>query len=157
MFKTFRARGLAAVVLSFAMTSCFSGSALSPEETVQGYLTAFQSGDFEKAYSFVSKGMARDKTKEEWATEQRNMVLKAEAQIIEFTIYPGVTGEESASVPNVLRAKDKLFNQTGALEYEVYELIFTEEKWAIDHSRLLIGKEAIAEVFPADVAESAQE
>jgi hypothetical protein len=124
---------------------------------VRGYLTAFQAGDFETAYAFVSKGMARGQTKEDWAVEQQGLVRRAEAEIIDFTIYPGATREGSASVPNVLHAKDKLFNQTGALEYEVYELLYTGGKWKIDHPRLLISKEAIAEVFPSEVAESVTE
>lgn len=157
MFVTFSLRYFVLTVLCLGTTSCFNGTILSPEETVSRYLAAFQEGDFETAYSLVSKGMTRDQTKVDWVVEQQGLIQRAKAEILDFTVYPGVTRENSATVPNVLHAKDKLFNQTGALEYEVYELLYTEGGWKIDRQRLVIGKEAIAEVFPTEVAESVTE
>ncbi len=128
-----------------------------PEDAVRGYLSAFQKGEYAEAYAFVSKAMSRGQNREEWAKDQAALIARSEAQILDFTIFPGKTEGEKATVPNLLKSKDKLFNQTGALEYELYILVQEDGGWKIDHQKLLMDPAGVAEWFPPDVAAGATE
>ena len=79
---------------------------LSPEKTVESYLSAAQKGDFGAAYQYVSKGMAQDKGREAWAKEQQTIMQFSGVKILGFQVFPSKVEGEKAYVPNILDSQD---------------------------------------------------
>ena len=57
--------------------------------------------------------------------------------------------EDSAVVPNVLKAKDK-FNNQGSTEFELYTVIKADGGWKLDSQELLFEEADIRKWFPND-------
>ncbi len=119
----------------------------TPEETVTQYLRALQAGDFRAAYPLVSRAMAQHKEREEWAKEQQWIAQMAEFKIFEFHVYPGRIDGETATVPNLLSSQDKLLNQLGVPEHELYTLIREDGRWKINQQQLVEPSE-LGKWFP---------
>lgn len=119
----------------------------SPEETVKSYLTAVKAGNFAEAYQYISKSMARNKSKEEWVKEQQWVMQMAEAKIFEFKVYPSKVEGEKAFVPNVLNSQDKYLNQLGVEEQELYTLIREDGSWKINQQEI-VEREDLDKWFP---------
>ena len=124
--------------------------ALTPEETVKQYLTAFQSGDFKAAYPLVSKEMAQNKSLEDWSKEQQWVMQMAEAKIFDFKVYPGKIEGDKAYVPNVLNSQDKFLNQLGVVEHELYTLIREDGRWKINQQQI-VERLDLPKWFPSEV------
>lgn len=138
------------VVMAGLVLMCagFAGAAeLNPEETVKSYLTAVKAGNFADAYQYVSKSMARNKSKDEWVKEQQWVMQMAEAKIFEFKVYPSKVQGEKAFVPNVLSSQDKYLNQLGVEEQELYTLIREEGRWKISQQEI-VEREDLDKWFP---------
>ena len=125
---------------------------LTPEQTVTRYLSALKDGKFAEAYDYISKGMAQNKARDEWAKEQQWMMQASEAKIFEFKVYPGKLKGDKAYVPDLLSSQDKFLNQLGVEEHELYTLIREDGKWKIDQQQDL-ERSDVAEWFPAQPAE----
>jgi len=110
---------------------------LTPEETVTRYLEALKAGNFASAYDYISAGMARHKSREDWAKEQQWTMQMAEAKIFDFHVYPGKVEGAVARVPDILSSQDKFLNQLGVQEHELYTLIREQGRWKIDQQQLL--------------------
>lgn len=119
----------------------------TPEETVKNYLTAVKAGNFADAYQYISKSMARNKTKDDWVKEQQWVMQMAEAKIFEFKVYPSKVQGEKAFVPNVLSSQDKYLNQLGVEEQELYTLIREDGSWKISQQEI-VEREDLDKWFP---------
>ena len=128
---------MAGGTLLLICAASFGAEGLSPEETVKEYLTVFQAGNFVAAYPLVSKAMAQNKSKDEWAKEQQWFMQMAEVKIFEFTVYPGTVEGDKAYVPNLLSSQDKFLNQLGLEEHELYTLIREDGAWRIDQQQIV--------------------
>lgn len=138
---------VAALVLTGAARAVHA-EGLSPEETVTRYLTALKAGKFADAYDCVSKDMAQNKSRDDWAKEQQWMMQASEAKIFEFKVYPGKIEGDQARVPNILSSQDKFLNQLGVEEQELYTLIREDGRWKINQQQI-VEKADIPKWFPA--------
>ena len=120
---------------------------LSPDKTVEKYLSAMQANEFDEAYDYVSEGLRGGKAREEWVKEQQYIVQMGEVKIFGFKVFKPVMVGEVAKVPNILKSQDKYLNQLGLDEYEVYDLVKEGGKWRIDQQTLVEGPER-KEYFP---------
>jgi hypothetical protein len=112
-------------------------AALTPEETVTRYLEALKAGNFSAAYDYLSKDMVQHKSRADWAQEQQWSMQMADTKIFEFHVYPGKIDGDRARVPDILSSQDKLLNQLGLPEHELYSLIRENGRWKIDQQVLL--------------------
>lgn len=148
-------RSLAVVALLALSFGTARAAELTPEETVKAYLTALQSGKFEDAYPYVSKEMAQNKSREEWAKEQQWIMQMSEAKIFDFQVYPGKVQGDKALVPNLLSSQDKFLNQLGVEEHELYTLIREDGRWKINQQQL-VEPQDLAKWFPPGPGQSGQ-
>jgi len=137
----------ALLVLSVSLAAPARGGELTPEETVQKYLTAMKAGNFKDAYQYVSKGMAQGKSQEEWAKEQQWVFQMAEAKIFEFKTFPATIKGDTAYVPDILNSQDKFLNQLGVEEHELYTLVREDSQWKINQQED-VEREDLAKWFP---------
>jgi len=143
---------VAAVALAMATVAGGArADELTPEQTVNGYLSALKNGKFAEAYDYISKGMAQNKGRDEWAKEQQWMMQASEAKIFDFKVYPGKIKGDKAYVPDLLSSQDKFLNQLGVEEHELYTLVREDGKWKIDQQQDL-ERSNVAEWFPAQPA-----
>jgi hypothetical protein len=132
-----RVTQMLAIALCLVLSVAATTAEMGPEETVKRYLTAFQAGDFDAAYPFVSKAMSQNKDGEDWAKEQQWIMQMAEVKIFEFHVYPGKVEGDKAYVPNLLSSQDKFLNQLGVEEHELYTLIREDERWKINQQQIV--------------------
>jgi len=151
----FKRGGSAAILVCAAALAILPGArawadAKGPEEVVRTYLTALQKGDFGAAYDCLTPYMVRDEQKDAWVKEQTVIMKLAEAQISSFQVFPAKVNGDKASVPNLLKSKDKFINQTGEPEYELYTLVRGggDQSWKIDRQEL-VETDAVSKWFPA--------
>jgi hypothetical protein len=130
-------RSLVMVALVVVGRSDAAGEPRTPEATLQQYLQALQAGKAEDAYEYVSKAMRAGKSREVWAKEQREVGSFAEVKIFGFEVGTAKVEGDVAKVPNVLRSQDKLINQMGLTEYELYTLVREDGQWRIDQQVLV--------------------
>ena len=133
-----------------ARTAIAAPAALSPEETVRRYLAALKDANFTQAYDLVSKAMKQGKDREVWVKEQQAGMAFADVKIFEFTVYPGKVAGEKAQVPNILSSQDRLVNQLGLTEYELYTLVKENGAWKVDQ-QLIVEPPDIPKWFPKKV------
>ena len=132
-------------------TSPVGAKELTPEETVQKYLTAMKAGNFKEAYQYVSKAMAQGRSQDDWAKEQQWIFQMAEAKIFEFKTFPAKIKGDKAFVPNILSSQDKFLNQLGVEEHELYTLVREDNQWKINQQED-VERENLAEWFPQQKA-----
>jgi hypothetical protein len=147
------ARALAIAFLACVAARALGAGALTPEETVRRYLQATKDGKFGDAYDLVSPAMKRDKDREVWVKEQQAGMAFADVKIFEFTVYPGKIEGEKAQVPNILSSQDRLVNQLGLTEYELYTLVKEGGAWKVDQ-QLIVEPPDIPKWFPKKVPSS---
>ena len=136
------------VLLALALVPARAASAASdPSETVRRYLGALKSGDFDAAYDLVSAAMRQGKAREAWVKEQRTLMAFADVKIFGFDVQPATIEGEVARVPNVLSSQDRLVNQIGLTEYELYTLVKESGAWKVD-SQLLVEPRDLPRWFP---------
>jgi hypothetical protein len=141
------ARALTIAVLGCVAARALGADALTPEETVRRYLQATKDGKFGDAYDLVSAAMKRGKDREVWVKEQQAGMAFADVKIFEFTVYPGKIEGEKAQVPNILSSQDRLVNQLGLTEYELYTLVKEGGAWKVDQ-QLIVEPPDIPKWFP---------
>lgn len=137
-------------ILALLVSTSVPGAAgePTPEETVKAYLTAMKAGKFAEAYPYVSKGMAANKSLDDWSKEQQWIMQMAEVKIFEFHVYPGKIEGDKAYVPNLLSSQDKFLNQLGVEEHELYTLIREDGRWKIEQQQI-VERSDMAKWFPA--------
>ena len=140
-------RMLAIAFLGMVAAHALGADALTPEETVRRYLQATKDGKFGDAYDLVSAAMRRGKDREVWVKEQQAGMAFADVKIFEFTVYPGKLEGEKAQVPNILSSQDRLVNQLGLTEYELYTLVKEGGAWKVDQ-QLIVEPPDIPKWFP---------
>ena len=141
------ARALAFALLGCVAARALGADALKPEETVRRYLQAAKDGKFGDAYDLVSAAMKRGKEREVWVKEQQAGMAFADVKIFEFTVYPGKIEGDRARVPNILSSQDRLVNQLGLTEYELYTLVKEGGAWKVDQ-QLIVEPPDIPKWFP---------
>jgi hypothetical protein len=129
--------------------TAWAGDAPTPEETVTQYLTAVKAGDFNAAYPLISKSMAQNKNREEWASEQQWVVKMAEVKIIAFRVFPGKIEGERAYVPNLLNSQDTFVKRLDVQEHELYTLLREDGRWKVDQQQI-VERSDLSKWFPAD-------
>lgn len=148
------ARVAVVAVAIFGAALALAAEGLTPEKTLERYLTAIQEQDFDDAYDLVSKGMKTDRktgavrTREVWVKESQFVMQLSEAKIFDFKIFPGKVEGEVAQVPNILSSQDKFLNQLGVEEYELYTLIREDGAWKVDQQEMVIDKAGLTRWFP---------
>ena len=126
-----------------------------PEAAVKGYLTAMQKLRFDDAYKFVTENMTDGKSMKEWGLLQQYFYLGGEVIIFGISVRNAISTEGDpqcisvATVPNVLKSRDK-FNNQGTTEFELYWVIKDGEGWKVDSLEVLFDKKRIESWFPGD-------
>jgi hypothetical protein len=131
------ARRLMAIVGMVLVVGVAGAGELTPEDTVKAYLKALQAGDFNAAYTLVSKDMTQGKSRDEWVKAQQWVVQASEARILSFHVYPGKIEGDKAYVPNLLSSRDKVLNKLGLEENELYTLVREEGHWKVDQQEIV--------------------
>jgi hypothetical protein len=145
-----RASAVLAVVL---LAACSSGGPQTPEEVVKAYLTAWRNHDYYTAYPLLTPYMQQDLSREAWATEQDAITKVAEVQIFSFQVFPARVEGDKATVPNLLKSKDKYINQLGKNEYELYTVLRSPDgNWRIDKQEL-VESDGVSKWFPESARE----
>ena len=122
-------------------------AALTPEETVKRYLQDVKDQKFEDAYGLISRAMKQGKERDAWVKEQRDGMAWAEVKIFSFDVGTGKIEGNKALVPNVLSSQDRLVNQLGLTEYELYTLLKEDGAWKVD-SQVIVEPPDIPKWFP---------
>ncbi len=126
-----------------------------PHGAVQNYITAMQNHAFAKAYDFVTASMTDGKSREDWAAQQKLFYEGGEVNVLGMDIRKAqaVEGDaacaKKASVPNILKSRDK-FNNQGTTEFEVYTVVKDGEAWKIDAQETLFDAEGVKKWFPGE-------
>lgn len=141
------ARAMVALVIVTVTVARAATPQRAPEETLREYLTALKEGKIETAYDRVSKAMRHGKSREDWAKEQREFGSLADVKIFGFDVGASKIEGEKAFVPNVLKSQDKLINQMGLTEYELYTLIVEDGEWKVDQ-QILVEPQDMGKWFP---------
>ena len=143
------------VVISVLALSVSAAPAADPgpEDTVKNYLAALKTGNYGAAYDYISKTMARNKSKDEWVKEQQWVMQMSEAKIFDYKVYPAKVEGDKAFVPNVLSSQDKYLNQLGVEEQELYTLIREDGRWKINQQQI-VEKEDLDKWFPASTGQT---
>jgi len=128
---------VAALAVATFAAGAMAAAAASPEETVKSWLAAMKAHEFEKAYQYISKGMAGGKDVEAWSKEQKYIFETTDLKIFKYEVFPGKAEGETAKVPNILSSQDKFLNQLGADEYELYTLVKEDGQWKIDQQEIV--------------------
>ena len=144
--------GGAAVLSVAAHAQNTAPPALTPEATVTRYLEALKAGNLSAAYDYLSAAMVQHKSRDDWAKEQQWSMQMSDVKIFEFHVYPGKIEGETARVPDILSSQDKLLNQLGLPEHELYTLIREDGRWKIDQQLLLEHSEQ-GKWFPTPAAD----
>jgi hypothetical protein len=126
----------------------------TPEETVRRYLQAMKDGKFSDAYAVISKAMKQGKDQGAWVKEQRDGMAWAEVKIFSFQVQPGRIEGDKALVPNILSSQDRLVNQLGLTEYELYTLLKEDGSWKVDQ-QVIVEPSEVAKWFPKARPEAA--
>jgi hypothetical protein len=113
----------------------------TPEQVVAHYLSAIKSYDFPEAHLYLTDEMTRGFDAFNWAVEQKQIYKYAEVEIYGYKVYEAVIQDNKASVPNILRSRDKFINKSGADEYEIYVLNKVGGDWYIDRQKLVNEKD----------------
>ena len=141
----------------------FTGSALAaecgddsgPHAALDGYLKAMQAHLFNDAYDFVTTNMTDGKSREDWAAQQKLFYQGGEVNILNIDIRKAQTTDDDAacankaSVPNILKSRDK-FNNQGTTEFEVYVAVKDGETWKVDSQETLFDAEGVQKWFPGE-------
>jgi hypothetical protein len=155
MAKPFPRIGLVlGLLLVVAVATPGRAEELSPEETLERYLTALQRQDFDNAYDLVSKAMKTDrktgkvKSREVWAKQSQYLFDFSDAKIFDFEVGKAKIDGDTALVPNLLSSQDRFLNQLGVDEHEVYTLLKEDGAWKVDRQEEVIEAAEIAKWFP---------
>lgn len=134
-----------------------------PRLAVEMYLTSMKDYRFEDAFDSVTAKMTDNAAREEWAGGQRRIFEYGEVEMdapdareAHRAIQNVFFCEDSAVVPNVLKAKDK-FNNQGSTEFELYTVIKVDGGWKLDSQELLFEEADIHKWFPNDEIPEFQE
>ena len=119
----------------------------TPEETVRAYLQAMKDAKFEVSYGLISKAMKQGKDRDAWAKEQRDGMAWADVKIFSFQVRPGKIEGDKALVPNILSSQDRMVNQLGLTEYELYTLLREGGLWKVDQ-QVIVEAPDIPKWFP---------
>lgn len=127
-----------------------------PRAVVEMYLTAVKDYRFEDAFDHLTSGMTDNTEREAWAAGQRRVYEYGEVEVDDPDVrapHRAIKNvffcENSAIVPNVLKAKDK-FNNQGSTEFELYTVVKEGETWKVDSQELLFEEPNIRKWFPDD-------
>ncbi len=125
----------------------------APRQAVVSYLEAMKAGRFADAYDFVTPTMTDGRPREEWAGLQRKMFELGGVSLGDIDVHPArrmhvtaLSCADTAQVPNVLHATDRLNNQ-GSTEFEIYTVVRQDGQWRIDSQETLFDESKIQEWF----------
>lgn len=134
-------------------TDCADDS--GPHGALDNYLKAMQSHSFDKAYEFVTANMTDGKSREDWAAQQKLFYEGGEVNILNIDIRKSQGTDDDASctkkasVPNILKSRDK-FNNQGTTEFEVYQAVKDGETWKVDAQETLFDAAGVQKWFPGE-------
>ncbi len=146
---------LAGVLLTGAAMAADCGNDSGPHTALENYLKAMQDHNFNKAYDFVTASMTDGKSREDWAAQQKLFYEGGEVNILSVDIRKAqATGDDAAcakkaSVPNILKSRDK-FNNQGTTEFEVYVAVKDGETWKVDAQETLFDAAGVQKWFPGE-------
>jgi len=135
------------LLLCTSPTAAATRTVRTPEDTVRRYLQAMKDGKFEDAYDVISRAMKQGKDREAWVKEQRSGMAWADVKIFDFQVRPGKVEGGKAYVPNVLSSQDRLVNQLGLTEYELYTLLKEDGVWKVDQ-QVIVEPPDVPKWFP---------
>jgi len=147
--------GLLLLLPSLVMAvPCEDGS--GPQAAVSNYLVAMQEHRFKDAYDYVTSNMTDGKPREEWAALQKVFYEGGGVNIFGIDIRAAQSTEADvacaarASVPNVLKSRDK-FNNQGTTEFEIYVTVKDSDGWRVDSQETLFEQAEVDQWFPGEV------
>ena len=133
--------------LLLAVPFCAAAEPPTPETVLKSYLGALKRGDYETAYSHISKAMRQGKDEAAWMEETKSFMAFADVKIFDYTVHPGKIQGDTARVPNVLESQDRFVNALGLTEHELYTLVREDGAWKVD-SQLLLEPAEVPKWFP---------
>ncbi len=104
---------------------------LTPEETVTGFYNSIQSGEYEKAYDFISQKMKDGKNCKEWAADWKKTVDFGQVVLIEFGVESAKIEGDKATV-RAWNKSSAIFNKDGIVEHETDHLEIEDGIWKLD-------------------------
>jgi hypothetical protein len=146
---------LAGMLVSASALAVECADDSGPHKALESYLTAMQAHKFNDAYNFVTASMTDGKSREDWAAQQKLFYEGGEVNILNIDIRKAqgtsddATCAKKASVPNILKSRDK-FNNQGTTEFEVYVAVKDGETWKIDSQETLFDAAGVQKWFPGE-------
>ena len=146
---------LAGMLMSGTVLAADCADDSGPHKALENYLTAMQAHKFNDAYNFVTASMTDGKSREDWAAQQKLFYEGGEVNILSMDIRKAqpIDGDAAcaakASVPNILKSRDK-FNNQGTTEFEVYVAVKDGESWKIDSQETLFDAAGVQKWFPGE-------
>ena len=146
--------GAGALYLGVALAApCADDS--GPHAALQGYLTAMQDHRFKDAFEFVTATMTDNKSREDWAAQQKLFYEGGEVNILGTDIRKAESSDgdvkcaKKVTVPNILKSRDK-FNNQGTTEFETYVVVKDGDHWKVDSQDTLFNAEGVKRWFPGE-------
>ena len=146
---------LAGLLFTGSVLAAECGDDSGPHAALDGYLKAMQAHKFNDAYDFVTTNMTDGKSREDWAAQQKLFYQGGEVNILNIDIRKAQTTDDDAacankaSVPNILKSRDK-FNNQGTTEFEVYVAVKDGATWKVDSQETLFDAEGVQKWFPGE-------
>lgn len=146
---------LAGMLLTGAVMAAECGDDSGPRAALDNYLKAMQAHQFDGAYDFVTASMTDGKSREDWAAQQKLFYQGGEVNILNIDIRKAQGTDDDAacakkaSVPNILKSRDK-FNNQGTTEFEVYVAVKDGETWKVDSQETLFDAAGVQKWFPGE-------
>ena len=132
--KTIAGSMLAGMLLTGSALAADCADDSGPKKALESYLLAMQAHKFNDAYEHVTASMTDGKSREDWAAQQKLFYEGGEVNILNIDIRKAqatdddATCAKKASVPNILKSRDK-FNNQGTTEFEVYVAVKDGDAW----------------------------
>ena len=126
-------------ILFFISGTVYAGSS-TPEAVVTNYYNSIKAGNYNNAYTCITKKMSDGKTMEQWAADWKKVCKAGKVEILKFSVSPATIDGDKATVDVLLKSKD-IFNPDGLEEKEIDSLVREKGIWKIDSTEILTGEE----------------
>ena len=124
----------------FFITGTVCGSSSTPEAVITNYYNYIKTGNYNNAYTCITKKMSDGKTMEQWAADWKKVCEVGKVEILKISISPAKIDGDKAIVEVLLKSKD-IFNPDGLEEKEIDSLVRENGIWKIDSTEVLTGDE----------------
>jgi len=124
----------------FFLAGTVYGTSSTPEAVVTNFYNSIKAGNYNNAYTCITKIMSDGKTMEQWAVSWEKVCKVGKVEILNFSVSPAKIDGDRAIVEVLLKSKD-IFNPEGIEEKEIDSLVRENGVWKIDSTEVLTGDE----------------